>query len=209
MKLSPLLLLSLVFGIALFAIFSPESSDPERRSYPCSQPATDWQKSPYVLPYRDHFAYVVNQANCSGNGHSNFWNHGYDFVMPVGTPVTAARKGTVLTASDGCADGNRQCTNLVTVQHEDGTVGLYSHLTRGGVKVHVGQQVAAGDWIGLSGNTGNTGGLPHLHFSVHPCGALPGLGLSGTCPSIPVNFKNAGPNPNGLKPLKAYLPAPF
>jgi murein DD-endopeptidase MepM/ murein hydrolase activator NlpD len=42
---------------------------------------------------------------------------------------------------------------------------LYAHLREGGVLVRVGQRVARGQEIGLSGNTGFTSG-PHLHFAV-------------------------------------------
>ena len=196
--------LALVLAIGLAVILAPGSRDPELRNYPCQALDADSSHSPYALPYRPGTAHWVNQANCSGYGHMRLWNHGYDFKMPIGTPVLAARDGVVLTARDGCEDGDRMCTNLVTVRHADGTVALYSHLTRGGVHVVAGQKVTTGQLIGHSGDTGNTGGLPHLHFSVHPCGALPGLGLQGVCPSQPVNFRNTEPNPHGLLAAHVY-----
>jgi murein DD-endopeptidase MepM/ murein hydrolase activator NlpD len=106
-------------------------------------------------------------------------------------------------------DGDSNRTNLVTVEHDDGTVALYSHLTLNGVQVTIGQPLLQGDVVGLSGNTGNTGGLPHLHFSVHPCGALPGLPGTGDCPSEPVNFSNTAANPIGLQAPFAYEALPF
>jgi murein DD-endopeptidase MepM/ murein hydrolase activator NlpD len=191
-------LLILILFIVLLAFFAPESSDPELRNYPCQQLNADSSRSPYILPYQKGTKYWLNQANCSGHGHSRFWNHGYDFKMDIGTPVLASRDGTVMTANDGCKDGARACTNLITVRHADGSFALYSHLTKGGVNVVKGQDVLAGQVIGHSGDTGNTGGLPHLHFSVHPCGTLPGLGSQSTCPSQPINFRNTEPNPRGL-----------
>jgi len=164
----------------------------------------DWRASAYVLPYGVGEAYRVNQGNCSGFGHSDFWKYGYDFDMPIGTLITAARDGTVLHAQDGARDGDRTRTNLITVEHDDGTVAVYSHLTLNGVHVSVGQSVLAGDVIGQSGDTGNTGGLPHLHFSLHPCGDLPGLPGVGTCVSIPVNFRNTDANPTGLERNRYY-----
>ena len=169
----------------------------------------DWQQSAYVLPYTVGEAYRVNQANCSGFGHSDFWLYGYDFDMPIGTVITAARSGMVAHAQDGARDGDRNRTNLITIEHDDGTVALYSHLTLNGVFVTIGQAVAAGDVIGLSGDTGNTGGLPHLHFSLHPCGALPGLPGTGSCDSIPVNFRNTAANPTGLRSNVTYEALPF
>jgi murein DD-endopeptidase MepM/ murein hydrolase activator NlpD len=200
--------------ILLILIFSCSKEEPEKRNppiqrsanniYPCPQVTTNWENSDFVLPYPVGKSYYVNQANCSGYGHSGFWNHGYDFTMPIGTIITAARTGTVGWAKDGCLDGNSNCTNLITVIHVDGTVALYSHLTNGGVLVKSGDLVEAGDTIAKSGNTGNTGGLPHLHFSVHPCNNLPGLPNAGDCPSLPVNFKNTDPNPSGLIAHRSY-----
>ncbi len=168
-------------------------------------PFGDWSTSPYRLPYPVGAAYHVNQANCSGFGHSAFWKHGYDFIMAIGTEVAAARSGIVGWANDGCNDGNSSCTNLITVIHDDGTVALYSHLTNGGVLVSSGDPVTAGQVIGRSGNTGNTGGLPHLHFSLHPCNELPGLPSAGDCPTLPLNFRNTDPNPHGLRHGVTYL----
>ena len=169
----------------------------------------DWEQSEFVLPYTVGESYRVNQANCSGFGHSDFWLYGYDFEMPIGTVITAARSGVVAHAQDGATNGDRNRTNLITIEHDDGTVALYSHLTLNGVFVTIGQSVLAGDVIGLSGDTGNTGGLPHLHFSLHPCGALPGLPGTGSCDSIPVNFRNTTANPSGLMVNGTYEALPF
>src|SRR5689334_2390601 len=58
-------------------------------------PFPEWQTSPYVLPYPAGSAYYVSQANCSSGGHRGPYKFSYDFVMPVGTTVTAARAGVV------------------------------------------------------------------------------------------------------------------
>jgi murein DD-endopeptidase MepM/ murein hydrolase activator NlpD len=170
-----------------------------------------WETSDYVLPYPVGTAYQVHQGNCSGFGHSGFWKYSYDFTMPIGTTVTAARGGQVLYEAGGAHDGETALTNLVTIQHEDGSVAVYSHLTFHGPLVVAGQMVNAGDPVGKSGNTGNTGGFPHLHFSVHPCGKLPGLpgGDDFSCPSIPVTFKNTNPNPEGLLQGSIYPALPY
>ncbi len=193
--------------LSIFLLSCKEDSDNKDQNVPvysCMPVTNDWESSQYILPYRVGSEYFVNQANCSGFGHSNFWSHGYDFTMNIGTSITASRSGTVGWATDGCADGNTACTNLITIIHDDGTVALYSHLTNGGVLVSPGEVVEMGDIIGRSGNTGNTGGLPHLHFSVHPCNQLPGLSNAGDCPTIRVNFRNTDPNPDGLEPKRFY-----
>jgi murein DD-endopeptidase MepM/ murein hydrolase activator NlpD len=57
----------------------------------------DWQTSPYVLPYAVGSSFIVDQSNCSppGNGHRGVTKFGYDFLMPIGTPIYAARAGLV------------------------------------------------------------------------------------------------------------------
>jgi murein DD-endopeptidase MepM/ murein hydrolase activator NlpD len=202
---SPVFFLVFISIISLMVFFIPESSDPAYWHYACQKLEIDSTTSKYILPYPVGTGYKVNQANCSGHGHSNFWNHGYDFVMDIGTPVLAAREGIVGWAKDSCVDGNGDCTNLITILHDDGTVALYSHLTKGSIKVRHGEQVRAGLFIGNSGNTGNTGGLPHLHFSVHPCNELPGFPKAGICPSLPVNFRNTSANPHGLSAGNTYV----
>lgn len=59
----------------------------------------------------------------------------------------------------------RPRANFVCVQHSDGTYARYFHLSRNGVRVKKGDRVAAGDILGLSGNTGFSS-APHLHFDV-------------------------------------------
>lgn len=91
-----------------------------------------------------------------------------DFDVPIGTPVMAARNGVVVDIDQGyTAGGNdpKLKANHVVILHEDGTLGLYAHLSAESHAVTFGQRVKAGELIGYSGNTGYSSG-PHLHFSV-------------------------------------------
>lgn len=87
---------------------------------------------------------------------------GTDLGVPCGTPVKAARDGTVVAAGYDSAYGYR-----TVVAH--GVVGrallttTYNHQSRIGVSV--GQQVTVGDVIGTSGTTGYSTGC-HLHFEL-------------------------------------------
>lgn len=96
---------------------------------------------------------------------------GYDFMMPVGTPLLTAATGVVVTNEPStffCPPLNKNVTQLgVQIKHTFSN-GLeywtyYAHMSR--IDVAVGQQVTAGTQIGLSGNTGCTT-APHLHFQV-------------------------------------------
>ena len=70
--------------------------------------------------------------------------------------------GTVIFAGVEGGYGNK-----VEIEYWDGTVSVYGHMSQ--IDVVVGQQLAAGDLVGLSGNTGHSTG-PHLHLEIHPNG---------------------------------------
>jgi murein DD-endopeptidase MepM/ murein hydrolase activator NlpD/phage-related protein len=93
-----------------------------------------------------------------------------DFGVPVGSPLAAGATGRVVRSEDirgyeprnAVQNGFRSYGRVVEVL-SDGFRMLYAHLSRRDVKV--GQNVAGGQIIGLSGNTGNSSG-PHLHYGV-------------------------------------------
>jgi murein DD-endopeptidase MepM/ murein hydrolase activator NlpD len=100
-------------------------------------------------------------------------HHGIDIPNPSGTTVLAAADGIVFFAGSDAENvvGPQPnfYGNIVIIQHnfaapEGGTVfTLYGHLKQ--VLVQTGQQVTAGEKIGLVGMTGIAIG-PHLHFEV-------------------------------------------
>jgi murein DD-endopeptidase MepM/ murein hydrolase activator NlpD len=145
----------------------------------------DPRHSEYVLPFAIGMSYQVSQSYCYSNGgHRN--QLAYDFVLPIGADVVAARAGEVVAVrEDSPDDGQGQGEhNYVFIRHEDGTVAFYAHLAQDRVDVEVGDLVEQGERIGASGNSGLTGG-PHLHFGVYR-----------TWPNreghdVPVNFSNA------------------
>lgn len=94
-----------------------------------------------------------------------------DFRAAEGTPVYAAESGTVTIArrwSGKVTTGDTNSYgNLVRIQHDNYNGGtletLYAHLSS--FSVSVGDKVTEGQFIGYSGNTGNSFGA-HLHFEV-------------------------------------------
>jgi murein DD-endopeptidase MepM/ murein hydrolase activator NlpD len=124
----------------------------------------------YSLPYAAGQAYLVTQAANGTFSHTGAEQYAIDWKMPEGTPVLAARGGVVVGIKDNSGEGgsNRKfenSANYVLIQHSDGTIGNYAHLLKNGSRVNLGQTVAVGTILGLSGNTGFSSG-PHLHFSV-------------------------------------------
>lgn len=81
-----------------------------------------------------------------------------DLPVPEGTPVYTVGNGVVT-----YSNFNSSCGYMVKVDHQNGMVTRYCHLSK--LNVNLGQNVSAGDIIALSGNTGNSGG-PHLDFQV-------------------------------------------
>ncbi|MFC8533479.1 M23 family metallopeptidase [Streptomyces sp. NPDC057249] len=110
--------------------------------------------SSYRLPVAG--SYVTTGYKSSGSLWSSGSHSGIDFHAASGSSVVAVGAGTVVEAGWGGAYGNN-----VVLRMADGTYTQYGHLSSIGVSV--GQSVAAGRQIGLSGSTGNSTG-PHLHF---------------------------------------------
>ena len=121
----------------------------------------------YRLPFElDSPRYMVQGPN---GRFTHIGEQAFDFAMPVGTPVLAAREGVVARVRDGFRDGGLDPkltyrANEVLIAHADGSFASYVHLSPG-IPVREGQAVKQGERIASSGNIGFTAG-PHLHFSV-------------------------------------------
>ncbi|GGN73784.1 peptidase [Streptomyces albiflavescens] len=100
------------------------------------------------------------------NQAGGMWAHkhsGQDYAVPQGTEVLAAHGGTVVKAGGNGAGDGPAYGNAIVIKHGNGTYSQYAHLSR--IDVRIGQVVATGQHIALSGNTGNSSG-PHLHFEI-------------------------------------------
>lgn len=166
-----------------------------------ARPDPDWR---YRMPFGGDAKRVLSQGVGGRFSHSGSARYSFDFDMPAGTPVLAARGGLVVAVHDGYQDSGRRKlgydeSNAVEVLHADGTVGVYSHL-RKGIPVEVGDVVATGQRIASSGDSGYTTG-PHLHFMVWR--RLADLSSA----SVPVRFEDG--SPRGFVPEEgvAYAPA--
>jgi murein DD-endopeptidase MepM/ murein hydrolase activator NlpD len=145
---------------------------------------------PYRLPFAVASSFEVSQAFPDRITHLDpSSEHAVDFVMPVGTPVYAAREGTVIEVAsdffgsgfDPEVDGPR--ANVVRVLHDDGTMSLYAHLNWNSIRVTPGERIARGHYVADSGNTGFSSG-PHLHFVVQ-------RNSGGAIVSVPFDFAGA------------------
>jgi murein DD-endopeptidase MepM/ murein hydrolase activator NlpD len=127
---------------------------------------------------QDYFGRVTNERQWSGdfvapadarisdifgstrtfNGEVQSTHEGLDFAVPTGTPVHAVNSGTILLAQSLYFEGN-----CVVIDHGQGLLSLYLHLSK--IDVKEGQAVKGGEVIGLSGGTGRATG-PHLHLAI-------------------------------------------
>jgi murein DD-endopeptidase MepM/ murein hydrolase activator NlpD len=92
------------------------------------------------------------------NGVTKSVHQGVDYRVPPATPVSAVNKGTVILARPLYFEGN-----CVVLDHGQGLLSLYLHLSQIGVQE--GERVERGQHIGLSGASGRATG-PHLHLAV-------------------------------------------
>ncbi len=165
-------------------------------------------ESPYRLPFAVGSSFVMFQGNCPPNptwGHHG--KYAYDFQMPIGTPIHAMRDGTAFFTEDRFEDSDHTAghENGVWIEHDDGTVSNYLHMTQSSVVVTVGAAVTAGDLVGFSGNSGASD-RPHLHVE-----AYASRGNFEKSNTLPITFSNAdGPlAPSGeLVQDQAYTAEP-
>jgi murein DD-endopeptidase MepM/ murein hydrolase activator NlpD len=109
--------------------------------------------SKVTSPFAERRTYLVDGAKVSESVH-----YGYDLASLAGSPVTASNAGRVVFADELGIYG--QC---VILDHGLGLFSLYGHLSS--LDVQVGDTVARGQTLGLSGQTGLAGG-DHLHFAM-------------------------------------------
>ena len=139
--------------------------------------------SPYKLPWPKDVTWWCIQSNRGIVSHRGYEEFAFDFKMPVGSDVCAARAGRVLTVNvrhDG--NGLNAPNNRIVIEHPDGTRGVYLHLQKDGSLVKAGEAVRQGQKIARSGNVGRSM-TPHLHFHVTSAES------NGT---LPISFSDVG-----------------
>ncbi len=163
--------------------------DPLRFVFPTPKPApvSAWRPPLYPTPWaptpQDHFYFArpiaADEVNWpladyryGGVFLPDVVHTGIDIPAEIGVPVLAAGSGRVVWAGYGLFTGSEDLADpyglAVAIRHDFGyqqeyLFTVYGHLSR--VDVARGQQVQAGEVIGLTGETGKVTG-PHLHFEV-------------------------------------------
>jgi Peptidase family M23 len=120
-----------------------------------------------------------------------YLHRGLDIGCPAGTPVYAPAGGPVVPFLNDGTFGIAVC-----IDHLDTPwYSLYAHLN--GDRVNVGDVVAAGQLIGVSGATGDVDGA-HLHWQVCKSAVFP---IDIAQSADPLSFLRTGPGPVPTVPL--------
>ncbi|NNL64885.1 MAG: M23 family metallopeptidase [Myxococcales bacterium] len=151
----------------------------------------------YGLPFRSDTQRLLVQGNAGSFDHRDTQEYAFDFRMPTGETVVAARAGEVVAVIDDHSQGGRRKSmrskaNAVIVLHDDGSFGTYVHLSPGAAVVP-GDRVKRGQKLGRSGATGYTAD-PMLHFGVMVRGA------DGKARTVPIRFDDG--TPGGFVPTQ-------
>ena len=140
----------------------------------------------YKRPFRETVeSKLIDIPSDDPRAQSSESKHMLTYELPPGTEILASRAGTVIEAKvDDLAGLVRDeyaahQTNLVNLDHGDGTYALYIHLTP---VVEPDQQVPVGEQIGNSGGYVPEYG-PHLHLIFYRI-------LEGKVVSFPVDFSD-------------------
>ena len=125
------------------------------------------------------------------NGGAGGFHNAIDIASGLGTPIVAARNGTVRAINNSPFAYGK----WVAIEHDNGLVTVYTHLSLRSVTA--GQNIKRGELVGYMGKTGFTTG-PHIHFMVY---------VPNTFSTKPSKYTYGGILPIGLplNPLD-YLP---
>lgn len=96
-------------------------------------------------------------------------------IYPTSKSQTTFSDNGNLQSQDGGGYGN-----YVMIQHDNGVITVYAHLSKNSITVISGDTVKQGQVIGKMGNSGRTDGGTHLHFEVRDNGIK----------SYPLNYIN-------------------
>ena len=103
----------------------------------------------------------------------SLWPDSWNIMDARQVEIVAAAPGTIVFKADGNDD--RSCKipatglpwNAVYVEHDDGSIAWYGHMKAGSLTAKgLGERVAAGEYLGNVGSSGNSTG-PHLHLELY------------------------------------------
>ena len=153
-------------------------ANPTERAFTLQIPMSGIELVDWVVgQYFDHDPSAGKRDYRGGEVITRDGHDGIDFNVPnfhwmdieeLQVFVLAAADGRVTAVHDGEYDRNISCSgqaNFVRVGHPNGFTTKYYHLKNGSIEVSDGQEVVAGQPLGIVGSSGCSK-APHLHFEV-------------------------------------------
>lgn len=145
-------------------------------------------------------------------------NHGGIDIAPItynacsDVPIIATKSGTVNYTNDGCVEGDSECGgglgNWVRIDHGNGIVTRYGHMSINTLAVKEGDVVKQGQILGRMGSTGTSSGC-HLHFEIiindNKLDPLGYVSMEYPRPTNSYNFNTSGDEGGKQNVCKALL----
>jgi len=130
-------------------------------AHAAAKPEPVWRE-PFLLPAEGRLTSPFGVPRRFVRGGQVAFHHGTDIAAPVGTPIMATNRGTVVAAGFYPIRGG-----FTMIDHGGGVFSHYFHQAR--LHVQVGDLVERGALIGEIGSTGLSTG-PHLHWEMRVSG---------------------------------------
>lgn len=122
-----------------------------------------------VEEQRYAFDLIMREGNSSFDGdpeeNESYYAFGENVLAPADGVVVEVENGIVDNEPVGEMNGEEPLGNHVIMDHGNDEYSFLAHFKEGSIKVENGDEVKAGDVIGLVGNSGNSS-EPHIHFHV-------------------------------------------
>jgi LysM repeat protein len=132
---------------------APPAVAPTQSPQPTDAQISEMGRGRFIWPLQGQ---IISEFGAKPTGQKN---DGINIEANTGDPVRAAAAGSIVYAGDQVPGYG----NLVLINHADGWVTAYAHLSK--VEVKMQQKVTQGQEIGLAGSTGGVS-QPQVHFEV-------------------------------------------
>ncbi|PAV28203.1 metalloendopeptidase [Virgibacillus profundi] len=168
-------------GLQLMPISAYPESDKQYTENTYQMPITEdwftfWGGTNELVNYHyvvesQRYAYdlVIVEGDVSFEGDPTDNESYYAFGKEVVAPLDGVVVSTENDISDNkpSVDTNEEkpLGNHVIIEHENNEYSVIAHLKKGSLEVSEGDEISAGDLLGLAGNSGNSS-EPHIHFHV-------------------------------------------